>query len=289
MSNFDNKSATETNKIFTISIVLYLLMLPLGTMSLGSFGSLLKYIAILPIIIYLLHYRSFKLSKIIIIQLLIIYAYIISMFYSVDRLVSLSKIKTEILFCILLMVTGCANFHTSEVIQIRKGLVWSSRITCILLLFFGILEENRLGLSGSLSEDPNYLNGYLLFGIVSAVQVFLSDLKKGNLLISMMEMFFYIYASILTGSRGGLISMIVAVISITFFEILDKKNTKKKRILLSIIIMIILYIVGGMIPPELVNRFYWNDIIASKGTGRLVIWEESVKIFSESNLFHKIF
>ena len=290
MIKYCNKSTVQPNKYFTVSLMIYFLMLPFGAMSLGSFGSLLKYIAILPIMIFLMQYRRLVLSKIIIIQILIIYSYVISLIYSVDFRASCQKIKTEILFCVLLIITGCANFKASELIQIKKGLVGSSRITCVILLLFGSLEENRLFLSGTLTEDPNYLNGYLLFGIVNAIQNILSDTKKRNHFFFIIETFFYLYASLLTGSRGGLISIIIAVTSITVFVIYEKKNSREKKLILSIImIILIIYIILGLMPVELVNRFYWDSIITSKGTGRFVIWEESLRIFSESNIFIKLF
>jgi hypothetical protein len=278
------------NILMTICLMLYFLMLPLGALSLGSFGSLLKYVAILPLTIYILQYRRIVFSKILIFQYLLTLVYGISMLFTIDAKSSLESIETNILFLILLIAVGCVYFSVSEIKQVRKALVWSSRITCILLLFYGTVNENRLFLSGRITEDPNYLNGYFIFGLINAVQIFLSGTKKREHVFSMIEMALFLYTSFLTGSRGGLIALLAAAAVIVFSDVPGNSIQRRKQfIALILLIIFIILMVFRFIPGELISRYYWRNIIASRGTHRLDYWKNAIDIFSESTIFRKFF
>ncbi len=284
------KPMKNRNKSMTICLMFYFLMLPLGALSLGSFGSLLKYIAILPLTIYILQYRRIVFSKILISQYLLTLGYGLSVLYTIDRNSSLENVETNILFLILLLTVGCIYFSVSEIKLIRNALVWSSRITCLLLLLYGTVKENRLFLSGSIKEDPNYLNGYFIFGLINAVQIFLSGKKRKEQIFSMIEILLFLYTSFLTGSRGGLAALLAAAISAAFYEIRGNNIQRRKQFIgLIFLFILIIFLASRNIPGELASRYYWSSIIASKGTHRLEYWKKAIEIFAESNIFRKFF
>lgn len=289
MLNQIGRKTFQSNGIMTCCISLYFIMLPFGAVSLGKEGSVLKFIAVLPCFFFLLIYQRIVLSKIVILQFFLIIKYIVDLCYTIEVNSSIQVIKTNILFLVLLVATGCANFDHSELKVIRNSLVWASRITCIFLIFFGSFKENRYLLSGVITEDPNYLNGYFLFGLVHAVQALRSDDHKKIKILSLLEISIYFSASILTGSRGGLLSLIVSVFLMVVLGSNTRNRGNRKKIIIFLLLMFIFLCLLEIIPESSTSRFYLSTVMSTGGTHRFEIWKKSLEIFIESNVFREIF
>ena len=282
------KNKNIRQRLVIIFLCIYFLSLPLGAMALGKFGSILKCIAILPILGFILEKNKFKLNKIMILQLVYTILIFSSLLYTVDIVKTMQRLKTNIMFLILLLYIGSIYINDKEIHMVKKSLVWSSRITCIILLLFGTTSSDRLLLNGFITEDPNYLNGYLFFGIAYAVEKIIDRNNFKSKVLYSIEITIYIYIILATGSRSGLFSAIAVMFIMFCFG--DKKRGKLgRKALVIFILMIATPIIIKYIPDTVLNRFTVEAIIESKGTNRIMFWEWAYDIFKSSAISNKIF
>ncbi len=292
MNNYLNRTdKIKNNKLLVFCVSVYFLSLPLGAISLSQFGSVLKYIAVVPIAAYLLsNGLRFRISWISFWQLMYTLLAFASVIYSIETSMTWQRVQTNVMFSILLVCMGSAMFTQPDLKKLKKALVWSSRITCILIMMFGIRFGGRLFLRGIIMEDPNYLNGYLLFGFVNALQIIIGKEKVKNKLFSVVELFIYIYIVLSTGSRGGLLCIIGGGSMVFLFEKVKVKQSRQiiQKFVLLIIIIFIVSVILDYVPENVMARFHFDSIIASRGTGRFDLWENAFNIFRGTSIGRKL-
>lgn len=280
------------NNIIVIGLCIYYLSLPFGTMGLFQLGSVLKFVAIVPIGVFLMRKETnLSISKISLFQLLYTSLLFFSAFYSINVSATLQRAKTNSMFCILLVFMGSVLFEEAEITKLRSALIWSSRITCGLMLIFGTTSSDRLLLSGIITEDPNYLNGYLLFGVINAMQIIIKNANRKKKFIAMIENIFYIYASLATGSRGGLFCLIAGALTVFLFEKVKGNELREivKKLGILVLIAVIVIVVIRYLPSSVPARFEMNSIIASRGTNRFGYWQNAITIFELSPISKQLF
>lgn len=105
--------------------------------------------------------------------------------------------------------------------------------------------------------------------------------NKQSLKIKILYFLSILYMLFLTGSRGGIISLLLIVILTFYFK--EKTILKRiKYILLSVIVSTLLYFI--VINNALLNRrFFEND--EDIDAGRTVLWEKIISIFQENPIF----
>ena len=159
----------------------------------------------------------------------------------------------------------------------EREIAWLENTQIILLvilvgitLFFGGTEDDRttLVLFGQTS-DPNYFVGYFLFPVaVTLKKIMESRWRILYVLLAIVG----IYCVFLTGSRGGLIAIIVMFAAFALIY----PTVFKTRILVLLVGMTILllawFIAVPFLPENIVERMSLESIIESGGTGRWGIW-----------------
>ena len=280
-------------KIYIFLLSLYFVCLPLGTLRIGSFGSLLKIIGILPIIVCIISRNKLKFNKTSSYYLIYIMMALLSCIWSINRDNTFGRVVTYAEFYILMLSVGFFEYTEKEVNIFKKSLVWSSRITLILLLVFGTITENRLVLRGIIKEDPNYICMYFSFGVLFAIEKIKdSKVSKVYKLIAIAELIIYYYTVFMTGSRGGLLAIAVCSFVMIILNNHKLKNTiinhfKKVLIILGVIIIIVNIV--GVLDPVLVERFSIDSVVESGGTGRTEIWTNGLNMFANTTLFRQFF
>ena len=205
---------------------------------------------------------------------------------------SFARLESLISFWILIVAISGYTFSSRELLFLKACLIWSSRITLIIALFFSSRFEGRLFLSGVISEDPNYLCCYIIFGIIGNIEIFLSDYSWKKKLLSVLEFSMYLYIVMATGSRGGAFAILFAVVTFILFyspqkTVIILRSTKK--IVFFICFFLCLFIVQSWVPADVLNRFSSEAVIESNGTGRYDIWNAAIQAFDNSDWFRKIF
>lgn len=283
----------ERISLFTRCLGLYYVALILGAFNIGSIGSLLRIIGIVPILIWAVQYKGrIRNNKITIPVFLFVIFVGLSYFWSIDKGSTSQRIVTQFSFLLLTISASTYNYSSDEVKYLKSMLIWSSRISVASTIIFADYFQGRMYLHGLLREDPNYLCAYFMFGVVACIERIISDewpLKKK--LLPFGEIMLYAYTIISTGSRGGAIAVLVGII-VCYYNLQNEKGISLRRIVGPIILIIsagvLFYLLSNHIAPDILNRYSLSSLTRSDGTGRYRIWSDAMRTYKEAGLFRQL-
>lgn len=156
-------------------------------------------------------------------------------------------------------------------------------------------ERSTLKIFGQ-TCDPNYFVGYFIFPLsITIKRIIQSKYRIAYLLLA----FFSIYCVFLSGSRGGLIAIVVLIIA---FALIYPNKLKNKIFVLIAGCSFVLcawFLVVTFLPEIIVARMSVENVIETGGTGRWYIWKSMLDEITNSpneflfgrgiNAVHKIF
>lgn len=275
--------------LYLKSLILYLLCLPLNAMNIGPFGSALKIIALLPIL-FAFTTLKVRLNDLLKTQLFFTIFAMLSILWSFSVNVSIGRIISYIELYALLLTGSCFNYNETEIKKIKSALAWSSRFTAIVMLKYAVYVRGRLRLMGIIKEDPNYLCAYFTFGAIFALQKIVEEKSIWCKLTGILEIVFYLYLILISGSRGGLIAIFAGVVAYMFISF-GKKNIKKSIgiLLVGILIVVVFSQLIKYLPPVLQSRFTLSNVAQDGGSGRSEIWANGIDLYSRGSIFNWLF
>lgn len=124
--------------------------------------------------------------------------------------------------------------------------------------------KSLLRLSGAPNDvvNPNQL-AWVIVGTIPFLYYLLWRMGGAvNRLLFLAPLPLLIYALVLTGSRSGMVSLAVVILSIIFMG----RNRFKRAALLAVVLLPLTIFVTGQVSPELVERY--SSLISSEATGR---------------------
>ena len=124
-------------KIFVCSLGLYFVCLILGAMNIGEFGSMLKVLAALPVGIWLMQRHLIVTNKLLLWASLFVCCCTVSYVWSIAPEESVIRIGTQILYLLMLVAASSYSYNLAQIVFLKKSLVWSSRVTAIVVLLSG--------------------------------------------------------------------------------------------------------------------------------------------------------
>lgn len=277
---------------------LYFMSLPLGVVELPIGGSVLKLIALLPIgvtAVYLLNPRNkFRLMSEHVVFVVLFFVILLSAQFSINKSASYKGIVSGLSLIVLFVISTGVYYSKKDVKWLVEASLWASRITAVLTLIFGgSIGDDRISLANSVFvEDANYLIGYFLIGVAYSLHKFLSkEYSVTSKLFNVIELVVYFYVILLTGSRGGAISVAVCILSYLVLRAAYYKETLRMTLIfLALIFLLVFTVIIGLryIPIEVIQRFTIEAIADSGGTGRFDLWRESYKIYKDSPIWRQI-
>lgn len=283
---------SENLCLFVRMLGIYFLSLVLGAMNIGAIGSLLKIIGFIPIAIWLVEKRSIYKSKLLTFNLFITLWIVLSYFWSIDSGRTLQRTITQCSFFLLLCSAATYVYNVRELAYLKKCLIWSSRISAVCALIFADYHDGRLYLNGILTEDPNYLCAYFLFGIIFCLEVLLNENETTKKkLLAIFEAYIYFYIIVATGSRGGAFAVIAACF---VFYIYNQrgKNISVKKFLTPVVIVLFLivayFVAIKFVPADILQRFSIEELAESNGTGRYIIWEDALSTYFDAGSLRQL-
>ena len=276
-------------KAYVFFLCVYLVALPLGAMSIGGIGSALRLLAILPVLLSIWQLNRFYLNAPIKMYFIYILICGISVLFSLDITPAWSKYSSLLLLFLLLASSCCYVYTNREIEQLKKSLVWSSRISCALCILFNTFVEGRMYFQNDVfSEDPNYFCAYLAFGAIYAVEKLLnSDEGIKNRILALGEIGVYLTVALLTGSRGGTLALLFGIMM--FIVLSNRRIVSFKTVLIVAVVLISLYMGTQLLTEDILARFTFQNVLETGGTGRTVIWAKALDMYNNSNIFRKIF
>lgn len=287
-----SRKENRKNDLFVKALALYFIMLPIGTLSIGTIGSLLKIFALLPGIIWILESHATQKCPRVISSALFVFWLALSMFWTVDLAGSYQVTISYLMFLMMLVAVAAYEYSEKDILFLKKSLIWASRLTVVCTILFAGRIDGRLRMSGIMNEDPNYLCMYFSFGLAYCMEKVCGNNKISDRLKALMELLVYIYIVVFTGSRGGSLA-IMTVLVVAYFQ-LERRKPNTLRIFVGKCAILLMGTIGvvllaNMIPETVLQRFNPTVIRESGGVGRYQLWLDSINAFGNANVFRQLF
>jgi O-antigen ligase len=269
---------TEMNRLLTFLVFMVFLTTPLESVEISSNFSIVKLVSVALILFTMLARRNIFDMRDPLLIILLIYTVltIISFLWSVDPQVTLQKSLITMLpnFIVTLII-----FHAIKEREDLESMFLAYVIGCVIVsagsLYayktgYNLIEEDE-GRVTAFNQDQNELSFLLSFGIIAVVYLLkysgFKRIVKGGLIL-LAGVFAFVIMS--TGSRMGLILVIMIAVTIIFM------NIKSARVLYMIPVIVVAGITFYKLLPETTTErlFQVQDQIQSQDlTGRVTIWK----------------
>lgn len=275
------------------ALALYFFLASLDCMNLGRFGSALRYIAVLPLLLQLLEIRTMqlRLCNLLGIMLLFWFLALTSCLYSVNQDRSIASVVTLTLNYMLIICMSMSQCYSPpEVTLLQRAMLWSSWLAIFFMFVFSDRSEyGRLSMKlGAAEQDQNYVNGYYLYAFSYHCDKCLHEKKKIHIFMALLV----ICVVLLTGSRGALIGYIfVAVFHLTIF-LKKSRNIVRDILVLCVVVLlsvVVFRFIMSQMPPSVSIRFQLNYIAEKGTTGRTRIWKYLWEHFKRDPVWRMIF
>lgn len=282
------KTEQKYHSIFILSLAIYLLMMPFDFMSIIPNVSLSKILIAVPLLGAVLDINSFgKLKVKSLYTLLYPLAIFVSMLFSIDFNGSLDRLVSVALNVGLIIFLASRRYMAKEleVVYAAVGLSgWLLVIMCI--IFSEVSSDGRLTvmINGE-SQDPNYLCGFLILPTCYYLFRFLQDRK----LFGIISVVAFAVVVFLTGSRGGTLAVLTAVVVLLFKMASGSRKKMWNSIGFLVLVAIFVIIIWDYLPEEITIRFSSEFNEEDQGSHRIEIWESLLKHFANRPFSGQLF
>ena len=193
------------------------------------------------------------------------------------------SMQVMVTFFIIISVS-VRDYSDVELKLIKLAFYGSICAAWVSSLFFSFFRGGRMYIEISSLMDPNDF----ATGLAMAFALCLIELKqKRKIIFNSLCLLSLLAIVYFTGSRGGLLTMLVII----FIWVISLKGRKKFIVLGSIaVVAAALFTCAELgIGPSMLQRFSISSLIASGGTGRSDIWKAAIKFFVKQDSFHMLF
>lgn len=285
--------------IASLLCLLCIACLPLSWIG-TSFGSLFRTIIVLIIATYLIIFNgtiSINKSNSNLIKVWAVYATYVAArsFFSANIESAIYNILGVCLIFAIALLFSTQRFD--EVHRKRMIKVWLS-VGVISVLFFllgdrsGINQytsRTTLRILGSALDPNEFASIFVIIIPLCANELYLCKRKAYKLLLAFF-MIVCLYCVLLTGSRGALLSVLVALVYL-YTKILKKSFGAFLLVSLFILIAGFIFIEYflPMLAPDVVKRFSIDALMVDQGSGRSSIWLEGINKFIDGSVLTWLF
>ena len=274
-------------------IGLYFLVMPFDLIVIGSIGSLLKVIALLPVGAIILNYDkcTFNSMEALPVVLYAIYKQLSTVYTVFPTFTFQETAKVASNAALVFILGGLYCLNSKEIKLFKFSLFIGCLITIGLLIIFADFSAGgRLTIRTAANEvDQNYLIGYLIYIIPFSIEQLFT--KRRYLSFAPVVAVYVIV--IMAGSRGGLIAALVAtVISISGMLFENKGhlgNHAAPIILAGLGAALGLMLVMQYLNPDVLERFSPDYVEENGTTGRKDIWIYLIHLFLQSTPLREVF
>lgn len=281
------------NAISTILFSLYFGLLPFDNLKNLNGNTITKIIGII-LIIYMIIALLLKKQKKVKLNFVNVYISVIFTIYSFTYFVLFKGYSAYyIRFCFLFLLFILSTQLDFEKNTLKKIFDYSTLIIGIIALNsiflnlkFSYIDRTHYYIWTNMAVDANVYCSTLIFSIMYSVDNLISKNAKCKMfyacvLISM------VLSVLLSGSRGGLLAIIVGVIYIISFG--STKLKIKSQIMFITISIILVGMFLPYLPNNIANRLSLSAVVADKASDRFDIWKYAIRTFANSNPVNMIF
>lgn len=279
----------ENNKIriHCIMACIYFLLLP-TTIVVNSFGNSLLKLAAIPIAINLVvtimvTKSLLKFNYVHLFLLIYTFSTAITLFVSSSE-VELDYVFGYFLNAGLFICLSLLEYNQRELKLLENVQVWLLVIVVALTLLSNGTRSGRttLVIFGQTS-DPNYFVGFFIFPLVITMKKIIhSKYRLLYILLAALS----IYCVFLSGSRGGLLAVVVTIVA---FALMYPAKAKSKLLVAAggfIFVVCAWIVLRPLLPENIIERMSIQSVLETGGTYRVDIWGSMIKeiINSPGNL-----
>jgi len=201
----------------------------------------------------------------------------ISVLWAVEAEQAIRSLWIHVRFFAVYVVAVMYPFRQPEVDWVKRAIMLSGVLTGILILYLyasqiTFMDSVRASLVlGERVADPNHTAASLLlpFSLFLSATLSVRRIKLSSHILPLGILFAVI---VLSGSRGGLLGLAVAVISLFIMHFGQHWKQKMKVVAVTVGGAVAGWLMWPLLPVELTQRFLLAEIIAGGGSGRLDIW-----------------
>lgn len=280
-----NKLKKADIGIACILACVYFLAVPL-TITINSSGSSFLKIVTLPIAGYFaistfFYRKEIELNLMHLCSILYLITVIITLFADNSAL-SIQYVRGYIETFGLMFLITIRKYTANEI----KAFEISQLLLLGIMISLGLIgadwygDRNTMTIFGA-TCDPNYFVGFFLLPIAVALKKVRENIVYTFICSILILLGSYIVLS--SGSRGGLIALVIVIISFVF---LNAKGTKQRLIGIisaGVIAILIWTVVLPILPEDVSSRFSIENLIESGGTGRASIWASMLSEIKQSS------
>ena len=278
--------ALEKNNIGMHCILasLYFLMVPL-TISVNSAGASFLKLATIPISIFFLislffYKKELQINIVHIILGVYTLTTVLTMFVNPTsdtfEYVKGYFLNAALFICLSVFEYNEQELKIFEYVQVLLLII----ITGITLCNGGTMHNRTtLEIFGQ-ESDPNYYVGFFIFPLtITMKKIYSSKYRIFYIIIAL----FAIYAIFLSGSRGGLLAILVTIVS---FAVIYPKKTMNKFIILICMLLSVLvlwFAIKPFLSDTIIDRMSIEAVVETGGTHRTEIWASMLNKIKNSS------
>lgn len=268
-------------RFFAYIVALYFLLAPFEDMLNLGFGTILKYLALFLgiLIIFPLITGEIKINlndPLIVLPFLLITISWCSMLWSANLDATIARNVAYTLLPMLFIIIKIYNFRNKEIELIKIAIALSMLfLICYVLLNYREFMWSSYG-RFTLNEenDPNNLAAHIIMPLFLIVIFLINNNNIIIKIISTIFIIFGIFVLLLTGSRGGMFSVIIGLSYLTLINI--NRNNTKFFIILFLGGIIAFYFINKYLPQDLIQRLFTIESYQSdteRYTTRSGVWK----------------
>lgn len=290
------QTVAKEDTILNTLLQLYCVLLPFEEAMALSFGSVQKILGLLIIVyIFLYYYDQLVIRKDSIPLIVWLLFLALSYFWSDSEANWRYFFQIYAVQVIFFLAVESIDMNMINLHKIRLSLIAGAVIAAGILIFMPSQsyltdEGRRTVIMFGHTFDPNIVASIMNMGILSAIGEFITNQTGKGRLVYLACSGWILLGSLLTGSRGGLISLVAGLLFILLPKLKDKKERKWARRFIVLGAAITMFVIT-FLPENLINaRFTKNTILGinelnAGSHNRYTIWEHALELFQKRMFF----
>lgn len=138
--------------------------------------------------------------------------------------------------------------------------------------------------------DPNMVSANFLLPSILAIKLIMTDRARWKKVLMSLFLALVIYSSILGGSRGGLISLVLGAVIVIGYEVRTNKRALGMLIVFVIVSLVVLCQLSDLFPKDILQRFTLESVKESGGTGRSTLYTKALSMIKDdTSISHMLF
>ena len=285
-------------RIPTILIAILFLLIPLDYILPHIGPATIVTLASITIILYgicyvLIHRRVMSFSNGSFSLVVLMAIFLVSIVWAINRDAVFSRFASVVNTFLLYLIITQFNYDKKTIVYIENASIIGAILLVVYILFNINLDLLYAGyrlkfsqLGSEYFSDPNGLAGRIMVPIAIAIDRVLNSKSKFAVFLGMFLTSTLLYVLLLTGSRAGVIAVIL-IAMIFLFQGLDKK---KNGVLVSLMLLVVFFLIAPRILPEHITQRVFNlnkyREVATVEGDRIDIWKHVIiDLFYSSPIF----